>query len=116
MIKRGWPLLLAFLLGLLPGLWLGKYWAAFEDLRSTGEWNERRDQFQVRTEGYEPSCAELRNKGAPGIVTRGSDHFIVIVRDHDFIVFGLNAEPGKAPITAWWSAGLAAALRQACGE
>jgi len=99
-------------LGFIGGYFMG----IFNSLKEAREWSERQRAFQVRTEAYEPSCDELRKIGRPSVVKRGHDRFVVHVSEDSFVVFGFNAEPGKAPVTAWWGAGRKEALNQACGK
>ncbi len=108
-------LLFTFLL-LLAGFFVGYYWAVIQEQHRIDREGKRMAQFQVRTEEYEPSCMDLQNENKPTLVTKGSDHFIVIVKRYDFIVLGLNTDADKSPITFWWSADLQNALRQSCGQ
>ncbi len=103
-----------FILIFCIGVFSGYYWKVLQEGQQITLEDKRNRLLQVRTEEYEPSCTELRNTNKPTLTTRGSDHYIVIVRKTDFFVVGLNSEAGKAPITAWWGAELSNALRQSC--
>jgi len=102
------------LLILSSGVFVGYYIGVILGQQQTVLINSREKQFQIRTEEYQPSCTELQNKSRPSIVTKGSDHFLVIARKNDFIVFGLNTKENNPPMTFWWSAELKTALKQSC--
>ncbi|MFA5082036.1 MAG: hypothetical protein WC474_05785 [Hydrogenophilaceae bacterium] len=72
--------------------------------------------FQVRVEEYQPTCAQLAREGLNGPVRAGGDYLFVRAQPDYFYVIGLRAEPGQAPITAWWGAARQSALAQACAK
>lgn len=103
-----------YVLVLSVGLIAGYYLAVIQGQQQPIVANKREMQFQIRTEEYQPSCAELENKKRLSVTTKGSDYFFVVTRKNDFIVFGLNTEGNTPPMTFWWSAELKDALEQAC--
>lgn len=103
-----------YLVVLLVGIGVGYYSAAILQQPQAVLKNDRERQFHIRTEEYQPSCAELQNTKIPSITRKGSDYFLVLTRTDDFMVFGLNVDEDNLPMTFWWGAELKNALRQAC--
>ena len=60
-----------------------------------------KEGIQTRTEGYQPSCEEILNKGLPKLIKNENDYYFVHTTNDDFYVFGINIEPGHPPET-WW--------------
>ncbi len=107
---------LATLLILLSGVFIGYFIGLFKSYGGRVEFSKRQEELQIRTELYQPSCADLKEIGMPKIVKKGNDTFVVEVSENYYIVFGFNAEPGKTPVTAWWGASREDALKQACDK
>jgi hypothetical protein len=102
--------IVVFVLGIFMGYFIG----VFQTSGHRVDFSKRKEALQIRTESYEPSCDELKKVGKPRVTKQGKDTIVVDVSEDYFVVFGLNAEPGKVPVTAWWGAGRAAAMKQAC--
>ncbi|MCK5686201.1 hypothetical protein KAJ27_18860 [bacterium] len=105
--------LVSYLLIFSIGTLIGYSYKLIQENQQSAIGYERQKQFQIRTEEYEPSCSELKSS-KPRITSKGSDHFIVLAGKKDFVVFGFNKKTNKQPITAWWSADIRNAIKQAC--
>ncbi len=106
--------IIRYFLVLSIGIFAGYYSVGILSQHQTVSQSGREKQFQIRTEEYQPSCDELQNKNEPTVTTKGNDHFFVITREDDYIVFGLNTEGNSPPVNFWWSAKLKSGLQQAC--
>jgi len=70
--------------------------------------------LQQRTEAFEPGCAMLVGAlNQPVLVRQGNDYFTALSDGKRVTLFGLHVQNG--PASAWWSAELEYALKQACG-
>ena len=98
------------------GIFIGYYVSSFHSYKDNSEYSKRRDDLLVRTEAYQPTCNELNKIGVSEVIKKGNDNFVVHVSNDYFVVFGFNAESGKAPVAAWWGADRAETLKQACGK
>jgi hypothetical protein len=96
------------------GAFLGYFMGIFQNYEGRVDLTKRKNELQIRTESYKPSCDDLKAVGKPRLIRKGSDRFVVDASENYFVVFGLNADPGKVPVTAWWGADRAAALAQFC--
>lgn len=76
--------------------------------------SKRQNEIQLRTEQYQPSCEELKNKGLPVLVRQKNDYFFVNVQNDYYHVFGINTDPSEPPVFSWWGAGLESTLEQKC--
>ncbi len=106
--------IIRYFLVLSVGVFAGYYSVVILSQQQTVSQNRREKQFQLRTEEYQPSCDELQNKNEPAVTTKGADHFFIITRKDDYIVYGLNTEENAPPVNFWWSADLKSGLEQAC--
>jgi len=104
------------LLILIFGVFIGYFIGLFKSYGDRVEVSKRHEDLQIRTESYQPSCDDLKGVGKRRIVKKENDTFVIDVSENYFVVFGLNAEPGKVPVTAWWGASRAEALKQACDK
>lgn len=100
----------------MSGIFIGYHFSLFDSYKNKSEFSERRYDFQVRTESFNPTCEQLNRIGVSEVVKKGNDSFIVMVSMDYFVVFGFNAEPGNVPVTAWWGASRAEAMKQACNK
>lgn len=71
--------------------------------------------FRARVEAYAPTCAQLRGVGLHGPVAVANARVFVRTQADYVYVIGLETPPQGPPMTFWWGAGRAEALRQACG-
>jgi len=108
-------LTIAFLIVFVGGSYCGYIFARWTSTNQAGADSLRREQFQGRLEGYQPSCEDLTSK-KPIIHSQGNDHIAVLPTESYFYVFGFNAESGKPPLTTWWGAAIDEARRQECGS
>ncbi len=106
--------IILYFLVLFIGIIAGYSYALTQKQKQTVTVDTRERQFQIRTEEYLPSCSELQRRNGPSLTSKGSDHFLVISRKEDFIVFGVNSEGDRPPISFWWSAGVNDAIKQSC--
>lgn len=72
--------------------------------------------FRARVEAYAPTCGQLRAPGRHGPLTQGTTLLYVRTQDDYFYVVGIETPADGPPMTYWWGAGRADALRQACGR
>ena len=107
---------LIVLLILTAGVFIGYFIGLFNAYGDRVKMSKRQEDLQIRTESYQPSCDDLKKVEERRIVKSGNDTFVIEVSENYFVVFGLNAEPGKVPVTAWWGASREEALKQACGK
>ena len=96
--------IITVVLALILGIISGRYYEQLQGQRLQDDWSKQRAELQTRTEGYIPTCDDLR-KGL-SIVRSGDDTFVVEVTGDRFVVFGLNGKLKPAPATAWWGAGI----------
>jgi hypothetical protein len=107
-------LAIAFLAVFAAGTYCGYVFSFWTSANRAGVDSLRKDQFQGRLEGYQPSCEDLTSK-TPIIHSKENDYIAVLATDTYFYVFGFNAEAGRPPLISWWGAGIDEARRQECG-
>lgn len=100
----------------VAGIFAGYFITIFQSNEKHEVYSQRQEELQIRTESYEPTCRELKELNNPKIIQKGNDMFLVKASQKRFIVFGLNVDPGEAPVTAWWGADRENALKQVCRD
>lgn len=113
-MKKGIILFMLATVLLVLGFWVERFYEIAQDKNWGKKIEQGEQELSERINDYPLTCSELTNKDLPILHKIGKDYIVVIPRNDDYIVFGINAEGEKQPVTTWYGADIKNEIDQVC--